>query len=284
MSDCERCDALSRTLEQMRESATVDLQNLQSDVIAKNREIGRLKNELAGVLDEDSPEAADVKHLLSLWHKTVKGGDKRVKADLKSTRAPKVRKALKRRGMEMCEKAILGVQFDDWAMGRISKSGGKDFNDIADHILVSDETIEKFARLYDKNQKPQLAVVPDPEPTRKRKFVDAPIDRVLGSLPGEWRTTPNPDEWVAQCPAHEDGRPSLVIRRNPDGMVWIKCWAGCEKERILDVLGLQWRDMWENSEDDHGAESWPYRVKGDVPAHLRDAMRQILAREERRAA
>ena len=106
----------------------------------------------------------------------------------------------------------------------------------------------------------------------------APIERVLGSLPGEWRVTRDPDEWVAQCPAHEDRAPSLVIRRNADGMVWLKCWAGCEKERILEALGLQWRDLWEECADDHTA--FNYRYRSGLPVHLRRAMEQLLARDD----
>jgi hypothetical protein len=49
----------------------------------------------------------------------------------------------------MCRKAILGAKEDDWAMGRVAKSGGRKFNDIAEHILNTDGDIEKFAALFD---------------------------------------------------------------------------------------------------------------------------------------
>lgn len=106
-----------------------------------------------------------------------------------------------------------------------------------------------------------------------------PIERVLGALPGDWRVTRDPDEWVAQCPVHADSHPSLVIRRNAEGQVWLKCWAGCEKERILEALGLEWRDLWEDSEDDHQAFNWRYRNRG-LPRHLRRAMKRLLARDD----
>jgi hypothetical protein len=48
-------------------------------------------------------------------------------------------------GLLMCRKAIIGITCDDWAMGRNPKSGGKSFNDIAEHILNTDHDVEKFA-------------------------------------------------------------------------------------------------------------------------------------------
>ena len=279
-----------------------------SDVIAKNREIGRLKRELSEVIDEESPEAQTVKALLDLWWREVKNSDPRVKHDLKSTRAPKVRKALKRRGAELCQKAILGVKHDDWAMGRIAKSGGKDFNDIAEHIFATDASIEKFAKLHDDRQAPapvsrepeslarefvrhvydsdetELPYRPASKEPKHRPFTpNNPVERVLTAL-SDYRPARNPDEWEAICPAHDDTQPSLVIRRNADGMVWIKCWAGCSKESILESLGLEWRDLWERSEHDTGARNYAGRPSDEIAPHLRQAMHQLLAREEREAA
>jgi hypothetical protein len=49
--------------------------------------------------------------------------------------------------------------------------------------------------------------------------------------------------WMAQCPAHDDRCPSLSIVEFLDGNVWINCFAGCEDERVLDRLGLTYRDL-----------------------------------------
>jgi hypothetical protein len=96
---------------------------------ASEREVRRLRREVTKLLaevtvSEDSPEAAEVKQLLELWWTEVMGSDSRVAHGLDSTRAPKVRAALRRRkriskteGFEMCRKAILGAKEDDWAMG-----------------------------------------------------------------------------------------------------------------------------------------------------------------------
>jgi hypothetical protein len=120
------------------------------------RKLHRLEQQMASV-SEDSPEAARgqaaARALVAGGHGLAKG----VAHGLDSTRAPKVRAALKRRkriskteGFEMCRKAILGAKEDDWAMGRVAKSGGRKFNDIAEHILNTDGDIEKFAALFDK--------------------------------------------------------------------------------------------------------------------------------------
>jgi hypothetical protein len=114
-----------------------------------------------------------------------------------------------------------------------------------------------------------------------------PIDRVLRALNAagcDWRCSRDVDQWVAQCPTHDDTRPSLVIRRNHDGSVWLKCWSGaCSKEGILAELGLEWRDLWEASERDFDRAK-PV-VRPLLPAHLRRAMVDLLwLDDERRAA
>lgn len=110
----------------------------------------------------------------------------------------------------------------------------------------------------------------------------APIDRFLGGC-SDWRCTRDPDAWRAICPAHTDSTPSLVIRRNPDGMVWFKCWAGCEKEAILDALGLTWRDCYEDSEHDHTRANYVYARRG-LGRDLRRELERLLKWDERLAA
>jgi hypothetical protein len=46
--------------------------------------------------------------------------------------------------------------------------------------------------------------------------------------------------WLALCPAHPDRSPSLSIREVDDGLVLIKCFAGCGAIDVLDSLGLDW--------------------------------------------
>lgn len=44
--------------------------------------------------------------------------------------------------------------------------------------------------------------------------------------------------WLARCPAHEDGRPSLTIREEPDGRILVNCFAGCSFDSIAGAVGL----------------------------------------------
>lgn len=303
----ERVRALEAQLEQLREQASIDVANLQNALTAQLRENGKLKAELAGVLNDDSPEAAEIKGLLLLWHREVKGGDKRVKADLQSTRAPKVRKAIKRRGLDICRRAVLGVVYDDWAMGRHPKTAGKTFNDIAEHILDTDAHVEKFAGMYDRVQEAARALEetdgsnekagePKPaepsngrvnapgasgtvrlSPPTPRRNPTPPVNRVLDHLTAagcDWRaSTTDGDQWQAQCPGHEDSLPSLSIRRLPDGKVLLNCFAGCRTEDILARLCLEWRDLWDDADWDPCRDS--YR-RPSLNGHLSDDAKRAL--------
>lgn len=52
------------------------------------------------------------------------------------------------------------------------------------------------------------------------------------------------DRFMAQCPAHEDGRPSLSVRRG-DRCVLLHCFAGCDGAAVVDALGLTLRDLYD---------------------------------------
>ena len=48
--------------------------------------------------------------------------------------------------------------------------------------------------------------------------------------------------WMARCPAHKDGRPSLAIDEK-DGKTLVKCFAGCSSDAIIGAVGLTWKDL-----------------------------------------
>lgn len=50
--------------------------------------------------------------------------------------------------------------------------------------------------------------------------------------------------WMARCPAHPDKHPSLAIRYRDDGVIIMKCFAGCESETILTAIGLRFSDLY----------------------------------------
>ena len=50
-------------------------------------------------------------------------------------------------------------------------------------------------------------------------------------------------QYSACCPAHPDSSPSLSLRELEDGKILVICHAGCETEKILEVLGLKLSDL-----------------------------------------
>jgi putative DNA primase/helicase len=51
--------------------------------------------------------------------------------------------------------------------------------------------------------------------------------------------------WIARCPAHDDREPSLAVREGEDGRVLVRCHAGCDQWRVIEVLRS--RGLWEGN-------------------------------------
>lgn len=54
-------------------------------------------------------------------------------------------------------------------------------------------------------------------------------------------------EYLVQCPAHNDGRPSLTVR-HAGQMTLLNCFAGCTHKDIAAALGLTDKDLFDNQE------------------------------------
>jgi 5S rRNA maturation endonuclease (ribonuclease M5) len=67
------------------------------------------------------------------------------------------------------------------------------------------------------------------------------------------------DSYMAQCPAHDDGRPSLSVRKVA-GQVLTYCFAGCTAESIVQALGMTMADLYDNPK----GKSYEYRENGRV--------------------
>jgi DNA primase len=59
---------------------------------------------------------------------------------------------------------------------------------------------------------------------------------------------------IACCPAHPDKSPSLSITEKSDGLVLLRCFAGCSAAEIVAAVGLELSDLfpeklpsWEDS-------------------------------------
>lgn len=70
------------------------------------------------------------------------------------------------------------------------------------------------------------------------------IERALRAN-GSKITNQRDSSFMAQCPAHDDGNPSLAVTRAKDSTL-IHCFAGCDHSQILDAIGLQPRDLFDD--------------------------------------
>lgn len=85
--------------------------------------------------------------------------------------------------------------------------------------------------------------------------------------------------WMARCPAHKDGRPSLKVDLADDGRVLLKCYAGCEATAIVEAMGLELSDLFppkagETRARGRRVERTEYPVRDETGAligtHVRD--------------
>jgi hypothetical protein len=73
-------------------------------------------------------------------------------------------------------------------------------------------------------------------------------------------------QWMARCPAHDDGKASLSITEGKEQPVVFKCQAGCESTVILDKLGLAWADLCQPREDTPDPREDPWTPNGPAIA------------------
>lgn len=75
----------------------------------------------------------------------------------------------------------------------------------------------------------------------------AAYDRVLDRLRDAGLTVKacGDDRATVQCPAHDDGNPSLSVRRGPQ-QVLVHCHAGCEIRDVVAALGIGMSDLFDN--------------------------------------
>lgn len=240
-TNCERCGELEKLLRRGEEALAEEGQRrIAAEHQARRSGMAEvaIRNELAKVREEE-PESDDIREVLGLWRDDVKGGDKRFKTDASGPRAKRVKWALKKYGKERVASAILGCTLDDWAMGRIRKTGGRQFNDVASHILKDEETVERFEGLWLARNDPKPAPAAPSAPTSTGPPATV---RLIERLDGVRET--GPGRWLARCPAHDDRHASLTVAQGHKGAV-ATCHAGCSTHDIakaLDVPLAEWFD------------------------------------------
>ncbi len=75
--------------------------------------------------------------------------------------------------------------------------------------------------------------------------IQSSLQRVLRAVENVTGTaaTPNGDDYLALCPAHDDHKPSLSIKEGEDQRVLLHCRAGCKTTSVVAALGLTMRDL-----------------------------------------
>ena len=63
-----------------------------------------------------------------------------------------------------------------------------------------------------------------------------PVRELLSRLPGHRQA--GEGKYIAKCPAHDDGSPSLTIARGDDGRALVNCHAGCTPQAICAAVGM----------------------------------------------
>ena len=81
-------------------------------------------------------------------------------------------------------------------------------------------------------------------------------------------------KYVACCPAHDDKSPSLSITEKDDGVVLVRCWAGCETEDVLAAVGLRFSDLYPEPLDGEYSRK-PIRNRGQARFDARQVMEGI---------
>lgn len=115
---------------------------------------------------------------------------------------------------------------------------------------------------------------PAPSGRKKARSGD-PVRLVLNRLHGVTRCT---GYWMAICPAHADGTPSLSIRRGVDGRVLLHCHAGCDIEAILEKLGLWFPDLFSKRRSGHRRDDRHYFRPTIRPPEIRIQLAMESAR------
>ena len=103
------------------------------------------------------------------------------------------------------------------------------------------------------------------------------LDKVLNRL--DKVKSAGANKWKACCPAHDDKNPSLTISETPDGVVLLKCWAGCATQEIVSAIGLELRDLFPPRDTSHQ----PIRPRQPSPMAISVEQNVVLIAEAQMA-
>lgn len=101
--------------------------------------------------------------------------------------------------------------------------------------------------------------------------MSGPIETLFARLDAVAETARG--KWVARCPAHNDKSPSLSIKETTDGVVLLRCFAGCSAFEVVNAIDLELSDLFPRQENfDHSQPGKPQRK----PFHAADVLRAVL--------
>ena len=64
-------------------------------------------------------------------------------------------------------------------------------------------------------------------------------------------------KWIARCPAHDDGTPSLSVTEIDSGnRVLIHCHGGCGALDVLESIGLGWSALYPDDSENRYRPLW----------------------------
>ena len=93
-----------------------------------------------------------------------------------------------------------------------------------------------------------------------------PIERITAALDQRGLShRQNGSGLLAQCPAHEDRNPSLSITEEKD-RVLLMCFAGCDFGEIMEALGLELKDAFEQSTEPKKTAKKRAKPKAELPS------------------
>lgn len=243
-------EAVRSEYEQILMEVRVELQDSEAERKRLLRKTKALQTELTKQRGKDADAHGD-REFFDLWVRECKKHPTMTVFD--EDRQKVVRRARdlydSEEGDALCRAAIVGVgKFPYNVDGKRSPTGkrGERYDDL-ELILRNAANIEKFARLATQEEEPERSrPVPQASRSHPRGRQFDPIHELSNALESagcKMRGNPHAhDKWVAQCPAHDDRNPSLSIALH-SGKVLLYCYAGCATGRILEVLDLEWCDL-----------------------------------------
>lgn len=94
---------------------------------------------------------------------------------------------------------------------------------------------------------------------KKQGTPETPINHILSRLDGVRET--GRGQYLARCPAHDDGKPSLSIRESQSGSVLCFCFAACPTADVLAAIGLEMADLFPHRDHIRPASRYERRVR-----------------------